>query len=136
MQERTRTLSKVQHVIDKIDARAAAKEEQARLSKEERVRIAVAGDTMRQRRRDALAGIQPPNDLVAAYQDAVEEEKLANGGTVAAIWSLHNSAQSLQAASDVLRSNRCVFCCLNGHANYHGVWCVTVCWQSRCNSIL
>jgi hypothetical protein len=107
-QDKTRQLTKMQHSLDKEAARVAAKEEQARLSKEERTRIAVAHEVLRQRRRNMLEQHSSSSTVSIAFETAKSDvsAQCDDGWTVA--WSVHTTPQSLQSVSDILRANRYV----------------------------
>jgi hypothetical protein len=106
VQDKSRQLSKLQHVLDKEAARVAAKEEQARLSKEERVRIAVAHEVLRQRRRGMLESQASSSDAYVAFVAARSSACQQSGDGCGVAWLLHTTPQSLQSVSDILRANR------------------------------
>lgn len=110
LQDKHRQLARVRHAEEKAAKKAAAREEQARLTMEERTRIAVTASCLRSLRasqlRPADAAMPSPSPIEAAFLAAAQKNKTAGDCPVSVLWNLRPSAQQLQTVSDIIANNR------------------------------
>lgn len=90
---------------EKQAQRAAKREEQARLTLEERTRIAVTTAYLKELRRTALSSTPTlTSPLQSAFREAAQQQQSA--GTANVLWTMWQSPAALQTTADILRANR------------------------------